>query len=143
MKTFAPKKEEIERKWYVIDADGQVLGRLASRIAQLLRGKHKPIFAPHIDVGDFVIVINAEKIRVTGKKADMKRYYRYTGYPGGLRSVEYSKLLREHPEKILHTAVRGMLPHNKLGRQMIKKLKIYPSTEHPHHAQQPEVLELT
>ncbi len=143
MKTFAPKKEEIERKWYVIDADGQVLGRLASRIAQLLRGKHKPIFAPHIDGGDFVIVINAEKIRVTGKKADMKRYYRYTGYPGGLRSVEYSKLLREHPEKILHTAVRGMLPHNKLGRQMIKKLKIYPSTEHPHHAQQPEVLELT
>jgi large subunit ribosomal protein L13 len=142
LKTFVPKKEEIERKWYVVDADGQVLGRLASRIAQVLRGKHKPIYTPHLDVGDHIIVINACKLRVTGKKADQKRYYRYTGYPSGLRSDSYAKLIKHRPERILQHAVKGMLPHNKLGRHMIKKLKIYPDATHPHNAQQPEVLEI-
>ena len=142
LKTFTVKKEDIERKWYVVDADGQVLGRFASQIAHILRGKHKPIFTPHLDVGDHVIVINADKIQITGKKANQKKYYRYTGYPGGLRSMEYSRMIHEHPERVIKLAVRGMLPHNKLGRQMIKKLRIYPNAEHPHQAQQPETLEL-
>lgn len=134
--------DAIERKWYVVDAEGQVLGRLASRVAHILRGKHKPIFTPHLDVGDHVIIINAEKVRVTGKKADMKRYYRYTGYPGGLHTVAYSTLLEKRPERIIQNAVRGMLPHNRLGRKMIKKLKIYAGVEHPHRAQAPQILEL-
>ena len=140
MKTFVPKQEDIERRWYVVDADGQVLGRLASRVAQILRGKHKPMYTPHLDVGDHVVIINAGKIRLTGKKSMQKRYYHHTGYPGGLRSDSFLKLRREHPERVLQHAVRGMLPHNKLGRKMIKKLKVYSDAEHPHGAQQPEVL---
>lgn len=140
MKTFVPKQDDIERRWYVVDADGQVLGRLASRVAQILRGKHKPMYTPHLDVGDHVIIINAGKIQLSGKKSMQKRYYHHTGYPGGLRSDSFLKLRREHPERVLQHAVRGMLPHNKLGRQMIKKLKVYPDAEHPHSAQQPEVL---
>jgi large subunit ribosomal protein L13 len=142
LKTFTAKPEDIHRKWYLVDAEGKVLGRLANQVAQILRGKHKPIYSPHLDVGDHVVIINADKIRVTGRKAQQKRYYRYTGYPGGLRSVEYSKLLRERPERILEHAIRGMLPHNRLGRRMFKKLKIYAGGEHSHQAQKPEVLEL-
>ena len=142
MKTFTPKKEEIERKWYIADADGQILGRFASQIAHILRGKHKPIFTPHLDVGDHVIVINADKIQITGRKANQKRYYHHTGYPGGLHSIEYSRMVHQHPDRVLKLAVRGMLPHNKLGRQMLKKLRIYANAEHPHHAQQPETLEI-
>lgn len=142
MKTFVPKKKDIEQKWYLVDASDQVLGRLASRIASVLRGKHKPIYTPHMDVGDFVVVVNAAQVKVTGKKTDQKRYYRYTGYPGGLRVEEYRKLMRERPERVLRQAVWGMLPHNSLGRKLLKKLKIYPGAEHPHQAQQPEPLPL-
>ncbi|MGQ9561382.1 MAG: 50S ribosomal protein L13 [Candidatus Oleimicrobiaceae bacterium] len=142
MKTFVPKKKDIEQKWYLVDATDQVLGRLASRIASVLRGKHKPIYTPHMDVGDFVVVVNAAQVKVTGKKTDQKRYYRYTGYPGGLRVEEYRKLMRERPERVLRHAVWGMLPHNSLGRKLLKKLKIYPGAEHPHQAQQPEPLPL-
>jgi len=140
LKTFSPKKEAIERKWYLVDANNQVLGRLASQVARILRGKHKPIFAPHIDVGDNVIIINAEKIRVTGKKAQQKRYKRYSGYPGGFKETVYNHLIAAHPERILEHAIKGMLPKNRLGRQMFKKLKIYAGSEHPHSAQNPEPL---
>lgn len=142
MKTFVPNKKDIEQKWYLVDASDQVLGRLASRIASVLRGKHKPIYTPHMDVGDFVVVVNAAQVKVTGKKTDQKRYYRYSGYPGGLRVEEYRKLMRERPERVLRHAVWGMLPHNSLGRKLLKKLKIYPGAEHPHQAQQPEPLPL-
>ena len=142
MKTFTTKNEEIERKWYWVDADGQVLGRAASRIAQILRGKHKPIWAPHLDVGDFVIVVNADKIRVTGRKAEQKRYYHHTGYPGGLKVTPYKRMKAKQPEFILREAVKGMLPHNRLGRKMLKKLKIYSSPEHPHQAQKPQPLSM-
>ncbi len=142
MKTYIAKPEEIDRKWVVIDADGQVLGRLASRVATILRGKHKPIFSPHMDTGDHVVVINAEKIRVTGKKQSTKRYYRHSGYPGGLRSDSYEVLMTKAPERILQKAVWGMLPHNKLGRKMYKKLRVYAGDSHPHTAQKPEKLEL-
>lgn len=142
MKTFVAKPNEVKRKWYVVDANGKILGRLASQIATILRGKHKPIYSPHMDVGDHVIIINAEKIRVTGKKASVKRYYRYTGYPGGLRFDTYSDLIKKHPERILEKAIWGMLPHNKLGRKMYKKLKIYAGENHPHQAQKPEKLEI-
>ncbi|UCE04884.1 MAG: 50S ribosomal protein L13 [bacterium] len=140
MKTFSPKKEDIERKWYVVDAKNQVLGRLASQVARLLRGKHKPIFAPHVDVGDHVIIINAEKIRVTGKKAQQKRYKRYSGYPSGLKETVYEDMLARHPERVLEHAIKGMLPKNRLGRKMFKKLRIYAGEEHPHEAQKPETL---
>lgn len=140
MRTFSPKNEDIERKWYVVDAKHQVLGRLASHVARILRGKHKPIFAPHVDVGDHVVVINAEKIRVTGKKAQQKRYKRFSGYPGGLKETVYEEMLSKYPERVLEHAIRGMLPKNRLGRQMIKKLKIYAGEEHPHDAQKPETL---
>lgn len=142
MKTFVAKADDINRKWYLVDADGQVLGRLASRIATILRGKNKPIFSPHQDVGDHVIIVNAEKVRVTGRKAATKRYYRHTGYPGGLRSDSFQDLLKSHPERILEKAVWGMLPHNKLGRKVYKKLKVYSGENHPHKAQSPEKLEL-
>jgi len=142
LKTFTTKNEEIERKWYWVDADGQVLGRAASRIAQILRGKHKPIWAPHLDVGDFVIVVNADKIRVTGRKAEQKRYYHHTGYPGGLKVTPYKRMKAKQPEFILREAVKGMLPHNRLGRKMLKKLKIYSSPEHPHQAQKPQPLSM-
>ena len=140
MKTFSPRKQDVERKWYLVDAKNQVLGRLASEVAKILRGKHKAIFAPHVDVGDNVVIINAEKIRVTGKKAQQKRYKRYSGYPGGLKETVYEDVLATYPERILEHAIKGMLPKNRLGRQMFKKVKIYAGEEHPHVAQKPEVL---
>ncbi|HHU92637.1 MAG TPA: 50S ribosomal protein L13 [Halanaerobiaceae bacterium] len=142
MRTYMAKPEEIERQWYVVDATGQTLGRLATRIAEILRGKHKAIYTPHVDTGDYVIVINAEKIHLTGKKWEQKKYYRHSGYPGGLKETTYDKLLQKKPEFIIEKAVKGMIPHNKLGRQMIKKLKVYAGPEHPHQAQQPKELEL-
>ena len=142
MRTYMAKPEEIERQWYVVDATGQTLGRLATRIAEILRGKHKAIYTPHVDTGDYVIVINAEKIHLTGKKWEQKKYYRHSGYPGGLKETTYDKLLQKKPEFIIEKAVKGMIPHNKLGRQMIKKLKVYAGPEHPHQAQQPVELEL-
>jgi large subunit ribosomal protein L13 len=140
LKTFSPKQSDIKRKWYLVDANNQVLGRLASQVAHILRGKHKTVFAPHVDAGDHVVIINANKIRVTGKKASQKRYTHYTGYPGGLRETSFESLLARHPERILEHAIRGMLPHNRLGRQMIKKLKVYRGEAHPHTSQNPEEL---
>jgi large subunit ribosomal protein L13 len=142
MKTEFAKKESVERKWYVIDAQGLVLGRLAVEIAKKLRGKDKAIFSPHVDTGDFVVVVNADKIRLTGNKLDDKIYYHHTGYPGGIRSTNARDLLSRHPERLLEKAVKGMLPKNRLGRQMYKKLKVYAGVDHPHAAQQPEVLTL-
>ncbi len=142
MKTFSPKPKDIDRQWYVIDARNQVLGRLASQIAHVLRGKHKPTFAPHMDVGDHVVVINADKVRITGRKAQQKKYTRYTGYPGGLRETVYEDMLKTYPERIIEHAVKGMLPHNRLGRQMFRKLKVYAGEEHPHHSQNPQPMEL-
>jgi large subunit ribosomal protein L13 len=140
--TYTGKKEEIEREWYVVDAKDQTLGRLASKIAPIIRGKHKPTFTPHLDCGDFVVVINAEKVRVTGRKLDQKLYHRHSGYPGGLTSITLRDQLDKHPERVLQAAVRGMLPKTKLGRRMIKKLKVYAGDEHPHQAQHPKPLEL-
>ena len=142
MRTYMTKPEEIERQWYVVDATGQTLGRLATKVADILRGKHKPIYTPHVDTGDYVIVINAEKIELTGKKWEQKKYYRHSGYPGGLKEITYDKLLKKNPEFIIEKAVRGMIPHNRLGRQIIKKLKVYAGPDHPHQAQQPKELEL-
>ena len=142
MSTYMAKAGEIERQWYVIDAAEQTLGRLSTRIADILRGKHKPIFTPHVDTGDFVIVINAKKVKLTGNKWDQKKYYRHSGYPGGLKETTYQKLLEKNPELIIEKAVKGMIPHNKLGRQVFKKLKVYAGPEHPHQAQQPQELEL-
>ncbi len=142
MKTYSAKPKDIERKWYLINAEGQVLGRLSTRIADLLRGKNKPIYTPHMDTGDFVVVINAEKVVVTGKKAEQKEYQRYSGYPGGLKRIPYKRMLQEHPERIIEHAVRGMIPHNRLGRAVFKKLKVYAGPDHPHAAQQPELLEI-
>jgi large subunit ribosomal protein L13 len=142
MKTFNVKKEEIVKDWCVVDAQGKILGRLASEIAIRLRGKHKPIYTPHLDTGDFVIVVNAEKIQLTGTKLAHKIYYRHSGYPGGLTETTAGKLLQEKPEDVLKIAVRGMLPKNTLGRAMLKKLKIYKGPEQPHDAQCPRALEL-
>jgi len=142
MKTYIPKVEDIEKKWYLVDAEGKVLGRLASKIARILSGKNKPIYTPHLDVGDFVVVINAEKVRVTGGKEKKKIYYRHSGYPGGLKSWTYEELLKKDPSRIIRKAVQGMLPKNKLGRRMLKKLKVYPGPEHPHQAQKPQKIEL-
>lgn len=142
MKTYAAKPQEVERKWYVVDAEGQTLGRLASQVAAILKGKHKPIYTPHVDTGDHVIVINAEKINLTGKKLHSKTYYRHSGYPGGLKSITAGDLLNRYPERVIRAAVWGMIPHNRLGRKMIKKLKVYAGPEHPHQAQKPEKLEL-
>ena len=141
-KTYSPKAGDVERKWYLVDASDKVLGRLASEIAQILKGKRKPQYAPHADVGDHVVVVNAEKIKVTGHKEEQKVYYHHTGYPGGIRATPYSKMKTAHPARIIHKAVWGMLPHNTLGRQMIKKLRVYAGGEHRHQAQQPEVLEI-
>jgi len=134
------KKGAIEQKWLLVDAKGKTLGRLASRIAILLRGKHKPIFTPHVDAGDFVVVVNAEKINLTGKKWQEKLYIYHTGYPGGLKSTSAEKVRNKNPERLITTAVQGMLPKNKLGKKMIKKLKVYAGEAHPHQAQQPEVM---
>jgi large subunit ribosomal protein L13 len=141
-RTYVTKPEDIQRNWYVVDASGQTLGRLASEIARIVRGKHKPIYSPCVDVGDFVIVINAEKVHVTGRKMDQKVYYRHSGYPGGLKEVSLRRMLEEHPTRVIEHAVRGMLPKTRLGRKMIKKLKVYAGSDHPHQAQQPEPLEL-
>ena len=142
MKTLFMRKEDVKRKWYVIDAEGMVLGRLATEIARRLRGKHKPTYTPHIDTGDYIIVINADKIQLTGKKLDQKMYYHHTGYPGGLKSITAKALLQRKPERVLEHAVKGMLPKNRLGRRMFKKMKVYVGPEHPHQAQQPEVFTL-
>lgn len=142
MKTYVTKPAEVERNWYVIDAEGQTLGRLATKIATILRGKHKPIYSPSVDCGDFVIVVNAEKIRVTGNRMDQKVYYRHSGYPGGLSEVTLRRQLEIHPTRVIESAVRGMLPKNRLGRKMFKKLKAYAGPDHPHQAQQPQVWEL-
>lgn len=141
-KTYSLKKETTDRKWYIIDAKNLVLGRLSSKIAIKLRGKDKPDFTPHIDNGDFVIVINADKIKVTGRKLDDKKYYRHTGYPGGIKEINLKKLLETHPERVIYHAVKGMLPKTRLGRAQLKKLKVYAGTEHPHQAQQPLPLEI-
>ena len=141
MGTYSTKPAEIERQWFVVDARGQTLGRLASEIAKILKGKHKPIYAPHLDTGDFVIVINAEKVHVTGKKMDQKMYYRHSGYPGGLTSITLREQLKRHPTRVIRSAVKGMLPHNRLGRAMLRKLKVYARDAHPHEAQQPKPLE--
>ena len=135
--------ERSDRKWYVVDANGQVLGRLASRVAGILRGKHKPQYAPHIDVGDHVIVINASKVVLSGNKRGAKEHQRYSGYAGGLKKIPYEKLMRERPELVVEKAIKGMLPHTKLGRKMAKKLRVYREAEHPHEAQRPQVLELS
>ncbi|MCD6153324.1 MAG: 50S ribosomal protein L13 [Syntrophobacterales bacterium] len=142
MKTYSAKEADIKRDWHLVDAEGQVLGRLASEIARRLRGKHKAIYTPHVDTGDFVVVVNAEKVSLTGKKLTDKTYYHHTGYPGGIKSVTAGKMLKEKPERLLYIAVKGMLPKNSLGRKMLKKLKIYKGGEHPHSAQDPRALEL-
>lgn len=142
MKTFSAKAESVTRDWYVVDADGKTLGRLASEIAHRLRGKHKAEYTPHVDTGDYIVVINAEKIRVTGAKATDKMYHHHTGYPGGLKSMSFEKLIDKAPERVLQGAVKGMLPRNPLGRAMFKKLKVYAGEQHPHAAQQPQVLNI-
>jgi len=142
MQTHQVTPDQIERRWYLVDAEGQTLGRLASRIAQILRGKHKPIYTPYLDTGDHVLVVNAEKVRLTGKKIDQKRYYRHTGYPGGLKETPIRRLLETHPERVIEFAVRGMMPKGKLGRAMTRKLRVYAGSEHPHAAQQPVSIDL-
>ena len=143
MRTYSPKLGDVQRQWHVIDATDVVLGRLATQAATLLRGKHKPIYAPHVDTGDFVIIVNAGKVALTGNKREKKMAYRHSGYPGGLRETPYSELLDKHPEKAVEKAVKGMLPHNTLGRAMLRKLKVYAGPEHPHQAQAPSPFEIT
>ena len=143
MPTYQPKASEIERAWFVIDADGQVLGRLASEVAQLLRGKHKPIWAPHVDCGDNVVIVNAAKVEVTGSKREHKTYWRHSGYPGGIRSRSFGEMIERHPDRVIRQAVRGMLPKSRLGRRMLKKLHVYAGPDHPHQAQKPEPRQLT
>ena len=142
MVTFQAKSDTIEKGWYLVDGEGKILGRLASKIATLLRGKDKPLFTPHLDTGDFVIVVNAKKINLTGRKWGDKVYYRHSGYPGGLKSITAKDLVQKKPEEIIRKAVKGMLPKNRLGRKLLKKLKIYPDSEHPHQAQQPKKIQL-
>jgi large subunit ribosomal protein L13 len=142
VKTYTARAEDMEREWFLVDAEDKTLGRLASEIAQVLRGKHKPIYTPHLDCGDYVVVVNAEKVRVTGRKLDQKIYYRHSGYPGGLKSISLRNQLQKHPERVLLAAVRGMLPKNRLGRKMLRKLKVYAGGSHPHQAQQPKRLEV-
>jgi len=141
MKTFIPKQNEADKKWYVIDAQGKHLGRLASEVAKILRGKNKPEFTPHLDMGDFVIIVNAEKVELTGKKLDQSFYTYHTGHPGGLKQISFRKMLETKPEKLILNSVKGMLPKNRLGRQMLTKLKVYAGPNHQHQAQQPETLE--
>jgi large subunit ribosomal protein L13 len=142
MKTYVAKEHEVKKNWYVVDAANRTLGRLATQVAMRLRGKHKPIFTPHADTGDFVVVVNADKVALTGRKLDRKVYYRYSGYMGGLKEITARKLLDKRPEDIVRFAVRGMLPKNSLGRRQLKKLKVYAGPEHPHQAQQPQELEI-
>jgi len=142
MKTFVAKPHEVTRKWYVVDASGKSLGRLASQIANILKGKHKPIYTPHVDTGDYVIVVNAERVRLTGNKLDQKMYRYHSLYPGGLKEIPYREIMKRKPTLAIYTAVKGMLPHNSLGRRMLKKLKVYAGPDHQHEAQKPERLEL-
>jgi len=142
MSSYVQKPHEVERKWYLVDATDKTLGRLSSKIASMLRGKHKPIFTPHVDCGDYVVVIHAEKVKVTGKKLEDKEYKRHSGYPGGLKTVTLEKMLEEKPEDVMIHAVKGMLPKGKLGRQMLKKLRVYKGAEHDHSAQKPEKLKI-
>jgi large subunit ribosomal protein L13 len=142
MKTFSAKPETVKRDWYVVDAEGKTLGRLATEIARRLRGKHKAEYTPHVDTGDYIVVVNAEKIRVTGRKAQDKMYYHHTGFPGGIKSINFSKQIDKAPQRVLETAVKGMLPKNPLGRAMFKKLKVFAGPEHAHAAQQPKALEI-
>lgn len=142
MKTFSAKPHEIKQDWYVVDANGKVLGRLASEIARRLRGKHKPEFTPHVDTGDYIVVVNSDKLRVTGRKGTGKIYHRHTGYPGGIRSTSFEKLHARHPDRVLRLAVKGMLPKGPLGYAMLKKMKVYSGPNHPHTAQQPKQLEI-
>jgi large subunit ribosomal protein L13 len=142
MKTYTAKAHEVQHGWYVVDAQGKVLGRLAAQIATRLRGKHKPEYTPHVDTGDYVVVVNAAKVRVTGRKAETKSYYHHTGYPGGIRQTNFAKLQATHPERVLQRAVKGMLPKGPLGYAMLKKLKVYAGETHPHTAQQPKSLEI-
>ncbi len=139
MKTYSQKASEVQRDWHIVDASGQTLGRLATQIAVLLRGKHKPTYSPNLDGGDFVVVINADKVQVTGRKADQKMYYRHSNYPGGFKAVPYKRMMANHPDRILRFAIKGMLPKTRLGRQQITKLKIYSGAKHPHNAQQPKL----
>ena len=143
VRTYSPKPGDVQRQWHVIDATDVVLGRLASQVAQLLRGKHKPTYAPHVDTGDFVVIVNASRVALTGNKREQKLAYRHSGYPGGLRSVPYTELLEKNPQRAVEKAVKGMLPHNTLGRQMLSKLKVYAGPEHPHQAQQPAPYEIS
>ncbi len=142
VKTYTPRADEVERAWWVVDAEGKTLGRLATEIARILRGKHKPMFTPHLDVGDYVVVINAEKVTLTGKKADQKTYFRHSGYMGGERHIPFRRMIANHPDRVIELAVRGMLPKNTLGRHMRKKLKVYAGSEHPHQSQQPQHLDI-
>jgi len=142
MKTYAVKASEIERAWYVVDAADQVLGRLATEVARVLRGKHKPIYSPHLDTGDYVVVVNAERVRLTGRKADQKEYFRHSGYMGGEKLIPFRRMQARHPERVIELAVKGMLPKNTLGRTMLKKLKVYAGPEHPHGPQAPQPLDL-
>lgn len=142
MKTYMAKESTIERNWYVVDAEGQTLGRLASEVAQVLRGKHKPTYTPHVDTGDYVVVINADKVKLSGNKENQKLYRRHTGYVGNLKTITYKDMMEKHPDRIIQLAVKGMVPHNKLGRKQMTKLHVYAGTEHPHQAQKPEVLEI-
>ncbi|MDP0563143.1 MAG: 50S ribosomal protein L13 [Candidatus Endonucleobacter sp. (ex Gigantidas childressi)] len=142
MKTFNAKPETVKRDWYVVDAESKTLGRIASQIASRLRGKHKPEYTPHVDTGDYIVVVNAEKVHVTGRKANDKMYHHHTGFPGGLRSVNFNTLLARKPEMLIELAVKGMLPRNSLGRSMYAKLKVYAGSKHPHAAQQPQKLEI-
>lgn len=142
MKTFMAKAEEVNRKWFVVDADGKPLGRLASEVAKILRGKNKPTYTPHVDTGDHVIVLNAEKVVLTGNKLDQKIYRHHSGWPGGMKEVKARQLMAKTPEKVVELAIKGMLPHNSLGRAMFRKLKVYKGVEHEHQAQQPEILEI-
>lgn len=139
-RTFHASVEDVDKKWYVVDAEGLVLGRLAANVARILRGKHKPIFSPHMDNGDFVIIINADKVRLTGKREEQKSYFTYSGYPGGGKTRMFKDLIKSNPQYVIEHAVRGMLPHNRLGRRIIKKLKVYSEAAHPHEAQKPEAL---
>lgn len=142
MGTYSPTKNDLKHDWHVVDAENKILGRLAAKVSHLLMGKHKPNFAYHMDNGDFVIIINADKIKVTGNKAEAKIYYRHTGYPGGIKSTNLKTMMSSHPERVIEIAVKGMLPKNKLGRKLFTKLKVYAGSEHPHEAQQPKVLEI-
>ena len=142
MKTYTPKLNEIERRWWLVDAEGKPLGRLATEVARILRGKHKPMYTPHLDTGDNVVVINASRVILTGNKADQKTYFRHSGYMGGEKHIPFKRMLATHPDRVIRLAVKGMLPKNKLGREMIKKLRVYPGADHGHQGQSPEPLEL-